>query len=1530
MFCNKLNSLRTQILIACCLYIGFLADGYSVGWTAPVIVKLQEPSETPLPDVISDTAGFWLASIPFFGASGACLAGFFSNIIGRKFCLIIGAILMIVSYIIITFATNIIVMYFGRFLAGFGQCFTMVLSLVYIGEISSPGIRGTLLSLTGVCHNLGTILVYCVGPFTSYRRLNYVSVGITAVYIFACCSIPESPVYYILKEKVEAAKSCLCYLGREKDIDVELNKMIMNMQQKESKRILWRQLLFKKSNRNALYITVAMYFFQMNSGISFFLLFATKIFKDAGSTIEPYVATIIIGVTLAIGSFQSPIFIDRFGRRLLLIISTSGCCICMTIMGIYLYLAQYNNSAIDELGWLPLFAMIAAFISYGLGLNSVPHTLTSEMYSPKVRGIGSSVSLSSAWISGFISTIVSSYLMIYLGGHFTFWLFSIVNAVALAFVVLFVPETTGKMFYSIGVGFQLLIKINMRLEERTVSVVHNGTREVASDENNELQEILRKLDSSIDKINTCNNEVEALRKENNDDDIEKFNSNNHKEHSSFLTKLEIQSSGKSNNGFLKLEMLYQNFRKFRIQILISCCVYISFLLEGYNVGWTAPVIVKLQNSTESPLADIISDTTGSWLASMIFFGVIGFNLAGFLSNIIGRKPCLIIGGIILTCSYLILIFSTNISMMYFGRFVIGVGQSLNVVVCLIYIAEISSPRIRGTLMTLTGVFHNIGALAVYCIGPFTSYQGLNYVMLAIIPVFILLCFFIPESPTYYILKGKVEAAKWCLNYLNRSKEIDIELNKIIFNMQQKESNIILWRQLFKKSNRLALFITVAMYFFQMNSGITFFMFFATKIFKDAGSSIEPYLATIIIGLTSLLGSLIVPISIERFGRKTLLIISTGGCSICMTIMGIYFYLDKYHHSLISDLGWLPLLTMMSAFVSYGAGLNNIPHTLTGELYSTKVRGLGSSISCFSLSISVFYSSSTCLLCVSVGFHLLVDYIRISNEATLSKMESDLKCKVVSNEDERPDENIHKLIDPAAIKEGSMIKKDLLNEEISLKTEEEYNDDIEKCNHNNSNIIGEYSRFLKAASHTKSNRGALKLGIFCSKLISLRRQIFICCCSYIGFISDGYSVGWSAPVIIKLQDPAETPLPYMISDTASSWLAAIILTGVVGSYPAGFLSNIIGRKPCLIIGGILMIIAYIIVTISTDLTTMYFGRFLTGFSESFSIVVRLLYIGEISSPEIRGTLLSLVGVFHNIGALVVYCVGPFTSYQELNYLSICFAAIFIFACCFVPETHVYYTLKGKDEKAKSCLKYLKRSNEIDVELNRMIFKIKQNESKKHLWRQLLFKNSNRKALFITISMYFFQMNSGINFFMLFATKIFKTVESSMEPYVATIIIGLTSVSGSLLAPTFIDRFGRRLLLSISTGGVSICMMIMGTYFYIEKYHHSSISELGWLPLVTMITAFIFYNVGLNSIPHTLTSEMYSTKVRGLGTSVSYISAWISGLFCLTVSSYLMIYLGSHFTFWLFAIVNGVAFVFGILVVPETTGKTLTEIDDMMAD
>ncbi|KAJ0170725.1 hypothetical protein K1T71_013497 [Dendrolimus kikuchii] len=449
-FANIKPYVRIQLMIAACLNIGHIVDGYSVAWTAPILPKLKNITESPLSHVLSEYATSWVVSAMYVGTFGSYIGGFMANIIGRKPCLIIGGSMIFLSYAILTFAYNIWMIFFGRFLNGFGVSFAIITSLIYIGEMSSPAIRGVILTSTGVFHAFGVLIVYAVGPFTTYHGVEYIAMGLALLYTFACFFVPETPVYYVIKGNEEAAKASLQYLGRTNDIENELKKMVANIVTKDSKGLLWRQLLFTKSNRKSLLISIPLCFFQMNSGIMMSMFYATTIFEDANSSVQPHVATIIIGVTSFLGAILSPALVERFGRRMLLIISTGGCCTFMTIIGAYFYFKQFNSQTVESLGWLPLAALVLGFISYAVGLAIIPNALTSEMFEINVRGLGSSVSYLTGLLSGFLSTTVSGYMMAYAGNYYAFWLFAAINLIALIFVGLVVPETAGKSLTEIN------------------------------------------------------------------------------------------------------------------------------------------------------------------------------------------------------------------------------------------------------------------------------------------------------------------------------------------------------------------------------------------------------------------------------------------------------------------------------------------------------------------------------------------------------------------------------------------------------------------------------------------------------------------------------------------------------------------------------------------------------------------------------------------------------------------------------------------------------------------------------------------------------------------------------------------------------------------------------------------------------------------------------------------------------------------------------------------------------------------------
>lgn len=143
--------------------------------------------------------------------------------------------------------------------------------------------------------------------------------------------------------KEDEAKRILRELGRSKDIDTEL-KAMMEINKEDSADRKWSQLFCIKSNRNSLLITVTLLSLNQAGGIMSVLYFSTMIFKNAASSVDPDVATIILGGTQCAGSIVTPFFINRCGRRILLLVSSSCCSLFLVSVFRFISFFIYCNT----------------------------------------------------------------------------------------------------------------------------------------------------------------------------------------------------------------------------------------------------------------------------------------------------------------------------------------------------------------------------------------------------------------------------------------------------------------------------------------------------------------------------------------------------------------------------------------------------------------------------------------------------------------------------------------------------------------------------------------------------------------------------------------------------------------------------------------------------------------------------------------------------------------------------------------------------------------------------------------------------------------------------------------------------------------------------------------------------------------------------------------------------------------------------------------------------------------------------------
>ncbi|CAG7822801.1 unnamed protein product, partial [Allacma fusca] len=150
-------------------------------------------------------------------------------------------------------------------------------------------------------------------------------------------------------------------------------------------------------------ISFGLLFFQQLSGVNVILFYTVDIFRSTGSDIDPSIATIIVGVVVVVSCLISTPFIDRMGRRILLVFSAIGMCISLAAMGIFFYLKERNNDVIPEnLGWLPLASLMGYILSLNWGYGPIPWLMLGELIPTHVKGSASALVTTLNWFMCFL------------------------------------------------------------------------------------------------------------------------------------------------------------------------------------------------------------------------------------------------------------------------------------------------------------------------------------------------------------------------------------------------------------------------------------------------------------------------------------------------------------------------------------------------------------------------------------------------------------------------------------------------------------------------------------------------------------------------------------------------------------------------------------------------------------------------------------------------------------------------------------------------------------------------------------------------------------------------------------------------------------------------------------------------------------------------------------------------------------------------------------------------------------------------
>ena len=440
---------------------------------------------------------------------------------------------------------------------------------------------------------------------------------------------------------------------------------------------------------------------------------------------------------------------------------------------------------------------------------------------------------------------------------------------------------------------------------------------------------------------------------------------------------------------------------------------------------------------------------------------------------------------------------------------------------------------------------------------------------------------------------------------------------------------------------------------------------------------------------------------------------------------------------------------------------------------------------------------------------------------------------------------------------------------------------------------------------------------------------------------GFLFGYDTAVISGTI--AQVTQLFQLDALQQGWYVGCALVGsIVGVLFAGILSDKLGRKLTMVISAVLFSTSALGCALSADFTQLVIYRIIGGVGIGVVSIVSPLYISEVAVAQYRGRLVSLYQLAVTVGFLGAYLVnyqllawaesGTQLSVDWLNKIFITEvwrgmlgmetlpALLFFIIIFFIPESPRWLIVRGKELKAVNILEKIYNSiTEAKSQLNET--KSVLTSETKSEW-SLLMKPGIFKAVIIGVCIAILGQFMGVNAVLYYGPSIFENAGlSGGDSLFYQVLVGLVNTLTTVLALVIIDKVGRKKLVYYGVSGMVVSLILIGLYFLFGD-------SLGVSSLFLLIF-FLFYvfccAVSICAVVFVLLSEMYPTKVRGLAMSIAGFALWIGTYLIGQLTPWMLQNLTPAGTFFLFAVMCVPYMMIVWELVPETTGKSLEEIE-----
>ncbi len=393
-------------------------------------------------------------------------------------------------------------------------------------------------------------------------------------------------------------------------------------------------------------------------------------------------------------------------------------------------------------------------------------------------------------------------------------------------------------------------------------------------------------------------------------------------------------------------------------------------------------------------------------------------------------------------------------------------------------------------------------------------------------------------------------------------------------------------------------------------------------------------------------------------------------------------------------------------------------------------------------------------------------------------------------------------------------------------------------------------------------------------------------------------------------------------------ASAILGCIPGAMCAGFLSDRYGRRKLLFVCALLFAVSGVLSALPRTFGEFLAARFVSGLGIGASSMICPVFIAEIAPEKWRGRL----GTLFQLGIVTGIFLSLFinkliqgmgneawniaSGWRWMLGMEAVPAVVFLLLLFAVPESPRWLAQQGRDRAALRVLERVGGREHAGRELAAIHAGMRDGEGR----FSELFTRTYSRPLWIAVLLMAFSQFSGINAVIYYSTKIFASAGALRDAaFTSSVWIGLVNLAFTFVAIALVDRAGRKPLLLVGTVAQTVALALVGGLFHAGQ---------SGIPLLVCVVAFIAaFAMSTGPMSWVICSEIFPNKVRGRAMSVATFVVWTS---CYVVAQSFPVLndsptVGPARTFWLYAAASFLACVFVVLMVPETKGRTLEEIE-----